>query len=198
MDKEDKKDFPDKEKEGKPPAKRAAPPPKKPDYDEEALRKEVPSIILDKLQEKFPEHIEEVSYYADQVIVRIQNDLLLEICTFLKEDPSVALDYLSCITGVDYPEREKRLDLIYHLESISKNHRLTLKISVGEKEAVPSVTSLWKTANWHEREAYDLLGVNFSGHPHLERILTPDEFSHHPLRKDFPVQGNPEDHIKYR
>ncbi len=198
MDNENKKDLPGEEKKEKPPLKRAAPPPKKPDFDEEALRREVPSIIVDKLKKEFPDKLEEVSYYAEQVIVRIRSDSLLEICSFLKEDPSIALNYLSCITGVDYPERAKRFDLVYHLYSIVKKHRLTLKISAGEGETIPSVTSLWKTANWHEREAFDLIGVKFSGHPNLERILTPDQFSHHPLRKDFPVEGNPEDHIKFR
>jgi NADH-quinone oxidoreductase subunit C len=197
MNEEDKKDIPGEEKKEKPPEKKASPP-KKPDFDEEALRREVPSIIADKIKKEFPDSLEAVSYYAEQVIVRIHSDSLLEVCSFLKEDPSIALNYLSCITGVDYPEREKRFDLVYHLYSIGHNHRVTLKISVGEKELVPSVTSLWKTANWHERETYDLLGIEFSGHPNLERILTPDRFSHHPLRKDFPVQGNPEEHVKYR
>ncbi len=194
----DKKDIPEKEKSEKPPEKRAAPPPKKPDYNEEKLRRVVPSMAVNKLKEEFSEYLEEISYYADQVIARIQSDSLLEVCSFLKENPSTEFNYLSCITGVDYPEREKRFDLVYHLYSISKNHRLTLKISVGESETIPSVTGIWKTANWHEREVYDLLGISFSGHPQLERILTPDNFPHHPLRKDFPVEGNPEDHIKYR
>lgn len=191
------KDIPEKEEEKKPPAREAISS-RKPGHDEEKLRKEIPSIIVDKLKEKFPEVVEEISYYAGQIIVRIQSHALLQVCSFLKEHPSIEMNYLSCITGVDYPEREKRFDIVYHLYSISKNHRLTLKINVGERECVPSVTKIWKTANWHEREAYDLLGISFSGHPQLERILTPEGFPHHPLRKDFPLEGNPEEHIKYR
>lgn len=198
MDDENKKDIPEEEKKETPPVKKATPPPKKPDFDEEALRREVPSVIVDKIKKEFPDSLEEVSYYAGQVIVRIQSDSLLKICSFLKEDPGIALNYLSCITGVDLPEREKRFDLVYHLYSISHHHSLTLKVRVAEEESIPSVASLWKTANWHEREAFDLLGIKFSGHPNLERILTPDRFSHHPLRKDFPVQGYREDHVKYR
>ncbi len=177
---------------------RAVPPPKKPDFDEEKLRREVDSIPLKKLKEKYPTSIDEVFFYAGDVIVRVRTEILIDICSFLKEDPEISMDYLSCITGIDYPEREKRFDLVYHLYSISKNHRLTLKTAVGTDEIVPSVTGLWKTADWHEREAYDLLGINFSGHPHLERILTSEDFEGHPLRKDFPAEGRPEDHRKYR
>lgn len=197
-DNENKKKGPEKEKEEKTTAKRATPPPRKPDYDEGKLRKEVPSLIVDKLKGKYPDRIEEISYYAEQVIVRIRGDSLLDVCSFLKEDPSTEMNYLACITGVDYPEKDKRFDVVYHLYSITKNYRLTLKVSVGEDESIPSVTAIWKTANWHEREAYDLLGIKFLDHPDLERILTPENFSHHPLRKDFPVEGNPEEHIKYR
>ncbi len=177
---------------------RATPTPKKPDFDEERLRREVDSIPLGKLKEKYPGSIEEAFFYAGDVIVRVSADKLIEICSFLKENPEIDMDYLSCLTGVDYPEREKRFDLVYHLYSIGKNHRLTLKTAVGASESVPSVTGIWKTADWHEREAYDLLGIHFSGHPYLERILTSENFEGHPLRKDFPVEGRPEDHCKYR
>ncbi|MEW5807157.1 MAG: NADH-quinone oxidoreductase subunit C [Acidobacteriota bacterium] len=184
--------------EKKPPEKKTAPPPKKPDFDEEKLRREVPSLPLQKLSERFPESIEEVSYYAGEVIIRVPKEKFLDICSFLKEDSELEMDYLSCISGIDYPNREKRFDLVYHIYSIKKNHRLTLKISVAEGESAPSVTTVWKTANWHERETYDLVGIFFSDHPALERILTPENFEGHPLRKDFPLEGRADDHIRYR
>ena len=195
---EEKKNIPEGEIADKSAGIRPSSPGRKPDFDEEKLRREVSSIPLQKLKGRFPDSIEETLFYAGEVIVRVKPEKLLEICSYLKEDPELDMNYLSCITGVDYPEREKRYDLVYHLYSISMNHKLTLKISIGQNEAALSITNIWQTANWHEREAYDLLGISFIGHPGLERILTTETFEGHPLRKDFPAEGRPEDHVRYR
>jgi NADH-quinone oxidoreductase subunit C len=88
---------------------------------------------------------------------------------------------------VDYPERRPRFDVVYNLYSVSKSHRIRLKVRVDDGESVPSVTSVWSTANWHEREVFDMFGIRFDGHPDLRRILMPEDWEGHPLRKDFPL-----------
>jgi NADH/F420H2 dehydrogenase subunit C len=103
-------------------------------------------------------------------------------------------DFLSDVTGVDrlnLPENSPRFEVVYHVYSIQHGRRLRLKVRVDEGQAVPTVTEVWPTANWHEREVSDLFGVPFAGHPDLRRILMPDDWEGHPLRKDYPVEASP-------
>jgi NADH-quinone oxidoreductase subunit C len=113
-------------------------------------------------------------------------------CRFLREDPSMAFDMMVDLCGVDYPEREPRFEVVLHLYSLSKRHRVRLKARVGdiegEKAEIDSVTDVWTGANWFERETFDLMGIHFRGHPDLRRILMYPEFEGHPLRKDYPAQ----------
>ncbi len=113
----------------------------------------------------------------------------LHVLTVLRDDPACAFKLLIDICGADYPEREKRFELIYHLLSPSQNMRIRVKAAVGEDEAVPSATEVFSSAGWYEREAWDLYGIRFSGHPDLRRLLTDYGFEGHPLRKDFPLTG---------
>ena len=108
---------------------------------------------------------------------------------FLKTDPSCRFSTLVDITAVDYPERPKRFDMVYHFLSMYQNHRIRLRLAVREDEVVPSITSIHPSANWFEREVFDMFGIVFSGHPDLRRILTDYGFRGHPLRKDFPTTG---------
>ena len=108
---------------------------------------------------------------------------------FLKTDPSCRFNSLVDITAVDYPERAKRFDVVYHFLSMYQNHRIRLRVAVREDETVPSITSVHVSANWFEREVFDMFGIVFSGHPDLRRILTDYGFRGHPLRKDFPTTG---------
>ncbi len=108
---------------------------------------------------------------------------------FLKTDPTSRFSTLVDITGVDYPERPKRFDVVYHLLSMYQNHRIRLRVSVREDEMVPSITPVHPSANWFEREVFDMFGILFSGHPDLRRILTDYGFRGYPLRKDFPTTG---------
>jgi len=124
----------------------------------------------------------------------VSNDKILDICQFLHDSDELNFVYLSSITGVDYPNRIPRFDVVYHLYSIEKNHRIRLKIEVDEHKSIPSVTGIWKGANWFEREVYDLFGIEFTGHPDLRRILLPDEWEGYPLRKDYPLQGKLKDY----
>ncbi|SEO26618.1 NADH dehydrogenase subunit C [Salinihabitans flavidus] len=108
---------------------------------------------------------------------------------FLKVDPTCRFSTLIDLTGVDYPERPKRFDVVYHLLSMYQNQRVRLRASIREDEVVPSVTAVHPGANWFEREVFDMFGILFSGHPDLRRLLTDYGFRGHPLRKDFPTTG---------
>ena len=142
------------------------------------------------IKEKFPQAVEETVCFRDEHTIRIKREHLLEVSRFLKEDPAAQFNFLSDLCGVDYMGREPRFEVVYHLYSMEHKHRLRMKVSLSESDlSIPSVVSIWKTANWHERECFDLLGITFSDHPDLTRILTPDGFTDHPLRKDFPLRG---------
>jgi NADH-quinone oxidoreductase subunit C len=114
---------------------------------------------------------------------------LVELVEFLKSDRNCQFSTLVDITAVDYPTREKRFDMVYHFLSMYQNHRIRLRIAVREDDLVPSITSVYPSANWFEREVFDMYGLLFSGHPDLRRILTDYGFRGHPLRKDFPTTG---------
>ncbi|HZI94202.1 MAG TPA: NADH-quinone oxidoreductase subunit C [Patescibacteria group bacterium] len=189
-----------------PPAPPAASSPKPPatpakpriDPVEEKLRRSVASPALDALKEAFPGDLLEVGYYADEVTAVVPREKIVAILRYLHDDPRTAFDLLADQTAADYPKRGKRFDVVYHLYSIPKNHRLRLKVQVGEGEAVPSATAVYNAADWHEREIFDLFGVTFEGHPDLRRILLPDEWQGHPLRKEYPLEGFPEQHMRLR
>lgn len=115
---------------------------------------------------------------------------LINISSFLRDTPGLEYNFLSDATAVDWGlEAQPRFELVYQLYSIKFRHRIRLKVGIDEGQSVPTVTSIWKTANWHERETYDMFGIRFEGHPDLRRILMADEFEGHPLRKDFPLRG---------
>ncbi|WP_170409263.1 NADH-quinone oxidoreductase subunit C [Ruegeria atlantica] len=114
---------------------------------------------------------------------------LVEFIEFLKSDRSCQFSTLVDITGVDYPERAKRFDVVYHFLSMYQNQRIRLRVSIREEDMVPSITDVHPSANWFEREVFDMFGILFSGHPDLRRILTDYGFRGYPLRKDFPTTG---------
>jgi NADH-quinone oxidoreductase subunit C len=117
----------------------------------------------------------------------VARESLLVISQFLKSVDGGAYTLLTDETAVDYPKRERRFEVIYHLYSFQRNDRLRLKVIAGENEQVPSVVSVWITANWLEREIFDMFGLLFEGHPDLRRILLPDEWVGYPLRKDYDI-----------
>ena len=146
--------------------------------------------LVERLKEKFPQAVEETVFFRDEHTVRIVREHLLEVAQFLKEDPGYGFNFLSDLCGVDYMGREPRFEVVYHLYSMEHKHRLRMKVSLAEGDlSIPSVTPVWKTADWHERECFDLLGIIFTNHPDMRRILTPEGFTDHPLRKDFPLRG---------
>lgn len=128
------------------------------------------------------------AFRGDRTAV-VASDALVSACEFLRDDPECAFDMLLDLTVVDYLGRRPRFEVVYHLYSIEKNHRIRLKVPVEQDEAkVPSVVPVWRGANWLEREAWDLYGIDFEGHPDLRRIYLYEEFQGHPLRKDYPKQ----------
>ena len=143
--------------------------------------------ILTKLKEKFPESILEVAEFRGEWTIVVKREDIVSLCTFLRDDSELFFNFLSDLTAVDYLGRKPRFDVVYHLYSIDKNHRLGLKVKVEEDESIPSITSVWSTANWLEREVFDLFGIRFDGHPDLRRIVLPEDWEGHPLRKDFPL-----------
>jgi NADH-quinone oxidoreductase subunit C len=125
----------------------------------------------------------------DELTVEANADNIISVLTFLRDDEDCGFVCFTDICGADYPEREKRFDVVYHLLAPYKNRRIRVKVQADEDTPVPSVISVFPAANWYERETFDLYGVLFSDHPDLRRILTDYGFAGHPLRKDFPLTG---------
>lgn len=146
--------------------------------------------VLDLVRETVPEeHRFEPSEFRGETRVNLDPEDLRDVCRTLKETEPYFFIHLSDVTAVDYPDRDgPRFDVIYQLYSLKLNLRLRLRLQVDEDESVPSLTPLWSTANWLERECYDMFGVRFEDHPNLRRILMPKATRSHPLRKDYPLQ----------
>jgi len=125
----------------------------------------------------------------DELTVDVALANIVGLVDFLKSDPTCKFSTLVDITAVDYPERAKRFDMVYHFLSMYQNHRIRLRVAIREEDMVPSIVEPFPAANWFEREVFDMYGILFSGHPDLRRILTDYGFRGHPLRKDFPTTG---------
>jgi len=146
-----------------------------------------PQEISEKLKARFGEAILDVKIEGVlQPFVKVTPAGLKEIASFLHDDDDLQFDFLMCLSGVDYGKNV--LGVVYHISSTTKRHKLTVKVDVpADKADVPSIAEIWPSANWHEREAYDMYGIVFTGHPDLRRMLLPDDYPGHPLRKDFKV-----------
>jgi NADH-quinone oxidoreductase subunit C len=144
---------------------------------------------VDKLKEKFGASLLEVKTFRDEVTVTVSKKEISEICKFLYADPDLQYQFLTDLCGVDFFPETPRFEIVYHLYSMKKNQRLRLKARVEEGESIPSVESIWRAANWLEREAYDLFGIPFENHSDLRRILLWEGYEGYPMRKDYPVEG---------
>ncbi len=137
-----------------------------------------------------PSAVEEVKFDREEMTIYVERGAIREACALLREDSTCPFNFLSDITCVDWYPREPRFDVIYHLLSIPKKERVRLKVRLNSSSpVVESLTSVWPGANYFEREVFDLFGIRFSGHPYLRRILMPEDWEGHPLRKDYPVEG---------
>jgi NADH-quinone oxidoreductase subunit C len=136
-----------------------------------------------------PGAVLETTFAYGELTLLVARERIVETMTFLRDDPQCRFVSFIDACGVDYPQREDRLEVVYHLLSPTRNDRVRVKTRTDDATPVPSITSVYPGANWFEREAYDLVGVLFSGHPDLRRMLTDYGFDGHPLRKDFPMTG---------
>jgi NADH-quinone oxidoreductase subunit C len=147
-------------------------------------------ITVKKFKEKFPDSILDVAFFMDEATIVVKKEDVLSIARFLHSDEDLSYDFLSDLCCVDYLGREPRFEIVYHLYSIKNNKRLRVKAPVpSNHQVISSVCSVWKTANWLERECYDMYGIGFEDHPDLRRILLTDDWEGHPLRKDYPLTG---------
>jgi NADH-quinone oxidoreductase subunit C len=149
-------------------------------------------LVLQRLRERFGDAVRDIKVWRHETAIVVAAHELVPICGYLRDDSDLAFDFLSSVTGVDrrnLPDNAPRFEVVYHLYSIQFKRRLRLKVRVNEGDAVPSVTGVWESANWHEREVFDLFGVPFAGHPDLRRILLSEDWVGHPLRKEYPVKG---------
>lgn len=143
------------------------------------------------LKSKFPSEVVEVVEFRGDTTVVVKPQRIKDICRFLRDDPTVSFKYLSMVGGLDYSPASPRFAVVYALYSHQNHDRLTLKVYLESDTApsIDSVTSVWSTADWHEREAFDLFGIKFRGHPDLKRILMPADWKGYPLRKEYPQRG---------
>ena len=150
-----------------------------------------PSQLVTALQHEHASWISEIVEAHGEVTAVVPREHIVAVCSLLKTAPDAKFDFLADLCGVDRgAEEEPRFEVNYHLFSTNLRHRLRLKVLLNEDDAhVPTVTGVWRTANWHERETFDLFGVVFDGHPDLRRILLPDDWEGYALRKDFPLRG---------
>jgi NADH-quinone oxidoreductase subunit C len=145
--------------------------------------------LVQKLKAKFDGAVLDAVEFIGQVSIRIEPGRIVEVCNFLRDDADTKFNYLSDLTCVHYPlGPERPLEIVYNLYSISRNERVRLKVAIAEGVSVDTVTDIWPSANWMEREVYDLFGVSFRNHPDLRRILLPPDWEGHPLRKDYPLE----------
>ena len=144
---------------------------------------------IDKINSKYKGVILDSHDFRGDQTITVQKNVLIELFKFLRDDPSLDFKFLMDLTAVDYLNRkDNRFEVVYHFYSLKHNHRLRVKVPISEDDCtIDSVSSLWKTANWYEREVWDLYGIKFNSHPDMRRILLYEEFKGHPLRKDYPI-----------
>jgi len=139
------------------------------------------------LRERFPEAVLRAGSFRDQHWAELRPERLVEICRWLRDDPGASYELLLDVTAAHWPDEPQPLEVVYHLFSLAHNDRLRLKVRTGDPGRVPSLTPVWASANWNERETFDMFGIVFEGHPDPRRILMPDDYTDHPLRKEFPL-----------
>jgi len=137
-----------------------------------------------------PQAVEGVKFDREEMTITVVREAIREACALLRDNPEFPFNYLSDVTCVDWYPTEPRFEVIYHLLSIPKKERVRLKVQLdGSSPVIESITSVWPGANYFEREVFDLFGIRFTGHPYLRRLLMPEDWNGHPLRKDYPVEG---------
>jgi len=153
------------------------------------LTEEKKAVLIDGLKSAFRHEIISTTVFRDEVTHLVERSAVKSICHHLKNDPALRMDYLVDVFGIDLYEERPRFEVVWQLYSTVWKHRLRLKTKVDDGETVPSVTDVWRGANFPERETYDMFGIVFEGHPNLKRIYMPEDWEGFPLRKDYPLRG---------
>lgn len=152
-------------------------------------RSDKEKLLVNVIKGAFRHQIIETNVFRGEVTHVVAPAVLPAVCTFLKTDPRLRMNYIVDVLGVDYKDREPRFEVVYHLYSTSNKLRVRIKVRAAEGESVPSVAHVWAGADWPEREAYDMFGIVFEGHPGLKRIYMAEDWEGFPLRKDYPLRG---------
>jgi len=151
------------------------------------------SEVIAKLKTRFGDTVLATEEFRGDLTVTVKKEEIVRVAEFVKTEPDLAFDLIIDALGVDMYRPEGRFEVVYIIYSLNHKRYVRLKVRVDEENpVVPTVTGVWPGANWHERETFDMFGIRFSGHPDLRRMYMPEEFEHHPLRKDFPLMGIPD------
>ena len=154
--------------------------------------------IKEKLLSEFgPDIIQDSAEFRDQISVTVSKEKILDVCRYLKEDPELSFNFLSFVAAVDLLPKTPRFEVVYQVHSLKHNHRFRVKVLLDEtaetSASIDSVVPMWPTADWHERETAEMFGITFNNHPDPRKLLLPDDWTVHPLRKDFSLYGTEED-----
>ena len=154
--------------------------------------------IKEKLLSEFgPDIIQDSADFRDQISVTVSKEKILDVCRYLKEDPELSFNFLSFVAAVDLLPKTPRFEVVYQVHSLKHNHRFRVKVLLEEtaetSASIDSVVPMWPTADWHERETAEMFGITFNNHPDPRKLLLPDDWTVHPLRKDFSLYGTEED-----
>jgi len=153
-------------------------------------QKDVSALLAADLSARLPGAVRDIVHSRGEVLLLVEPSRLVELASFLKEERSWQFAFLANLSPVDWLGRAPRFEVVYHLRSLVFNYRLGLKVDVPDETlTLPSLTGVWRAADWLEREAYDLYGIRFSGHPDLRRIMMAEDWEGHPYRKDYPLEG---------
>jgi len=153
---------------------------------------ELKELITQKLKDNFSKINFTFTEYRNELTISFNKENVVEVCKFLNDDEDLQFKLCEDVTAIDWARKNNRFTVVYHIFSLKNNFRLSLKADVDVSDcAIDTVSSIWKTANWEEREVYDMYGISFNNHPDLRRMYMPEEFEYHPLRKDFPLMGIP-------
>jgi NADH-quinone oxidoreductase subunit C len=154
------------------------------------VQKDISALLTGDLAARLPEAVRQLSHSRGESYLHVEPSRLLELARFLKEEQPWQFTFLANLSPVDWLTRTPRFEVVYHLRSLLFNYRVGIKVDVPDQTlALPSLTGVWRAADWLEREAYDLFGIRFEGHPDLRRIMMPDDWEGHPYRRDFPLAG---------
>ena len=153
-------------------------------------QRDIGTLLVGDLAERLPGAVRQLSHSRGECYLHVEPARLVELARFLKEEQAWQFAFLANLSPVDWLSRTPRFEVVYHLRSLVFNYRIGLKVDVPDQSlSLPSLTGVWRAADWLEREAYDLFGVRFPGHPDLRRIMLPDDWEGHPYRRDYPLAG---------